>query len=228
MRMDRYVEEETKNDLKQTRTNKNQELYTDVYLNNVYVDINNLKDVMNQDSETDNPNKDNLKMIKESPVAVSLNYQEKNYDIVSIVEEAIKNKKEDNIKRSLDIGVHNLEIDSLIESINENQKEKEMEENVDENGDLLSDLMPGSDTTAIIPPLEEPILDTAIIDSSMLKEEDEISQDMLDGDITEKDMEIDDSFIENRHSKIKIILCILIVLLLIGIIVGILLEKNII
>ena len=44
MRMDRYDDEEVKE--RPTRTNKNQELYTDVYLNNAYVDISELKEVM--------------------------------------------------------------------------------------------------------------------------------------------------------------------------------------
>ena len=43
MRMDRYNEETPKDDNYKTRTNKNQELYTDVYMNNVYVDFDNLK-----------------------------------------------------------------------------------------------------------------------------------------------------------------------------------------
>ena len=46
MRMDRYNENDTTSEVLKTRTNKNQELYTDVYMNNVYVDINNLKNVM--------------------------------------------------------------------------------------------------------------------------------------------------------------------------------------
>ena len=44
MRMDRYDEDEVKERV--TRTNKNQELYTDVYLNNAYVDISDLKEVL--------------------------------------------------------------------------------------------------------------------------------------------------------------------------------------
>ena len=40
MRMDRYENDLCENTSKQTRTTKNQELYTDVYLNNMYVDIN--------------------------------------------------------------------------------------------------------------------------------------------------------------------------------------------
>ncbi len=127
MRMDRYEEEEKTNDTKQTRTNKNQELYTDVYLNNVYVDINNLKEVMERENFEEDNNQETLKVVKET-LPTSHPYQEKNYDIVSIIDEAIKNKKDDNLKRNLDIeNINSLEIDSIIESINESQKEEEKE-----------------------------------------------------------------------------------------------------
>src|SRR5699024_4599356 len=150
MRMDRYEEKEKTNDTKQTRTNKNQELYTDVYLNNVYVDINNLKEVMERENYDENNNQETLKIVKE-PLSVNNSYQEKNYDILSIIDEAIKNKKDDNLKRNLDIeNINNLEIDSIIQSINENQKEEEKELKKD---NLLADLMPNDDNTTVIAPL---------------------------------------------------------------------------
>ena len=96
MRMDRYEEEEKTNDTKQTRTNKNQELYTDVYLNNVYVDINNLKEVMERENFEEDNKQETLKVVKET-LPTSHPYQEKKYDIVSIIDEAIKNKKDDNL-----------------------------------------------------------------------------------------------------------------------------------
>ena len=62
MRMDRYNENDTTSEVLKTRTNKNQELYTDVYMNNVYVDINNLKNVMKEDDEKTV----DLKLVKEN------------------------------------------------------------------------------------------------------------------------------------------------------------------
>ena len=224
MRMDRYEEEEKTNDTKQTRTNKNQELYTDVYLNNVYVDINNLKEVMERENYDENNNQETLKIVKE-PLSVNNSYQEKNYDILSIIDEAIKNKKDDNLKRNLDIeNINNLEIDSIIQSINENQKEEEKELKKD---NLLADLMPNDDNTTVIAPLEEPILDASLIADFENKKE-EISHDMLDGDITEKDFVEDDSFQEKKKSKIKIVLIIFSILIVIAIVVGILLFRDII
>ena len=224
MRMDRYEEKEKTNDTKQTRTNKNQELYTDVYLNNVYVDINNLKEVMERENYDENNNQETLKIVKE-PLSVNNSYQEKNYDILSIIDEAIKNKKDDNLKRNLDIeNINSLEIDSIIESINESQKEEEKEL---KNDNLLTDLMPNDDNTTVIAPLEEPILDASLIADFENKKE-EISHDMLDGDITEKDFVEDDSFQEKKKSKIKIVLIIFSILIVIAIVVGILLFRGII
>ncbi len=224
MRMDRYEEKEKTNDTKQTRTNKNQELYTDVYLNNVYVDINNLKEVMERENYDENNNQETLKIVKE-PLSVNNSYQEKNYDILSIIDEAIKNKKDDNLKRNLDIeNINNLEIDSIIQSINENQKEEEKELKKD---NLLADLMPNDDNTTVIAPLEEPILDTSLIADFDSKQE-EISHDMLDGDITEKDFVEDGSLKWKKKSKIKIVLIILGILIVVALIIGIFLFKDII
>lgn len=225
MRMDRYEEEEKTNDTKQTRTNKNQELYTDVYLNNVYVDINNLKEVMERENFEEDNNQETLKVVKET-LPTSHPYQEKNYDIVSIIDEAIKNKKDDNLKRNLDIeNINSLEIDSIIESINESQKEEEKEL---KNDNLLTDLMPNDDNTTVIAPLEEPILDASLIADFDSKQEAEISHDMLDDDITEKDFVEDDSFQDKKKSKIKIVLIIFGILIVIAIVVGILLFRGII
>ena len=224
MRMDRYEEKEKTNDTKQTRTNKNQELYTDVYLNNVYVDINNLKEVMERENYDENNNQETLKIVKE-PLSVNNSYQEKNYDILSIIDEAIKNKKDDNLKRNLDIeNINSLEIDSIIQSINENQKEEEKELKKD---NLLADLMPNDDNTTVIAPLEEPILDTSLIADFDSKQE-EISHDMLDGDITEKDFVEDGSLKWKKKSKIKIVLIILGILIVVALIIGIFLFKDII
>ena len=225
MRMDRYEEEEKTNDTKQTRTNKNQELYTDVYLNNVYVDINNLKEVMERENFEEDNKQETLKVVKET-LPTSHPYQEKNYDIVSIIDEAIKNKKDDNLKRNLDIeNINSLEIDSIIESINESQKEEEKEL---KNDNLLTDLMPNDDNTTVIAPLEEPILDASLIADFDSKQEAEISHDMLDDDITEKDFVEDDSFQDKKKSKIKIVLIIFGILIVIAIVVGILLFRGII
>ena len=225
MRMDRYEEEEKTNDTKQTRTNKNQELYTDVYLNNVYVDINNLKEVMERENFEEDNKQETLKVVKET-LPTTNPYQEKKYDIVSIIDEAIKNKKDDNLKRNLDIeNINSLEIDSIIESINESQKEEEKEL---KNDNLLTDLMPNDDNTTVIAPLEEPILDASLIADFENKKEEEISHDMLDDDITEKDFVEDDSFQEKKKSKIKIVLIIFSILIVIAIVVGILLFRDII
>ena len=254
MRMDRYDDEEIKE--RPTRTNKNQELYTDVYLNNAYVDISDLKEVM------DDSVKEKSEPKVSKPEIVTYNYEEKNYDIVALINKAIEEKGNNKIKRSLE----DLEdVENIIESINEIQREKAAEDT------LLSDLMPDRDTE-VVPPLEHPILDTSVLDTSIIHKN-EMSNDLLDieddtkkqrkvqekneeeysetkenkldetgeksiteikvSDTKESEEEsndlIDDSFAnETKISKKKIIFIILGILVLIGIVVGVLIWKKVI
>lgn len=216
MRMDRYEENNNQIENKTTRTNKNQELYTDVYLNNVYVDINNLKEVM---EENDDNLVENVKLSRDIKI-VNNTYEEKNYDINSVIEEAIKNKKDDNIKRSLDIGSSELEIANLIESIEENSKDDDS----NEDSDLLSELLPSEDNTVVLAPVEEKI-DVDKLEKMAKEKEEEIKESRLD---LEDESRSDDSFLEEEKSKVKIIIPIIIILVIIGIIVGILFYKDII
>ena len=217
MRMDRYEDNNNQVDNKTTRTNKNQELYTDVYLNNVYVNLDELKEVM---EENDDNLMENIKLSRDIKV-VNTSYEEKVYDINQIVEEAIKNKKDDNIKRSLDIGSSELEIANLIESIEENSKDDD-----DSNGDsdLLSELLPSEDNTVVLAPVEEKI-DVDKLEKMAKEKEEEIKESHLD---LEDESRSDDSFLEEEKSKVKIIIPIIIILVIIGIIVGILFYKDII
>lgn len=166
MRMDRYNDSEEVNENLKTRTNKNQELYTDVYMNNVCVDINNLKHFMQEDNDL--KDNENLKLIKENKL-VDVKYEDKIYNINTLIEEALASKKDDNLKRSIDTKVDDLEINNLIESINENKKENEKEV----NDGLLVDLMPSDNNTAVIPPLDMPILEDSYQENKINKDEKE-------------------------------------------------------
>ena len=166
MRMDRYNDSEEVNENLKTRTNKNQELYTDVYMNNVCVDINNLKHFMQEDNDL--KENENLKLIKENKL-VDVKYEDKIYNINTLIEEALASKKDDNLKRSIDTKVDDLEINNLIESINENKKENEKEV----NDGLLVDLMPSDNNTAVIPPLDMPILEDSYQENKINKDEKE-------------------------------------------------------
>ena len=166
MRMDRYNDNEEVNESLKTRTNKNQELYTDVYMNNVCVDINNLKHFMQEDNDL--KENENLKLIKENKL-VDVKYEDKIYNINTLIEEALASKKDDNLKRSIDTKVDDLEINNLIESINENKKENEKEV----NDGLLVDLMPSDNNTAVIPPLDMPILEDSYQENKINKGEKE-------------------------------------------------------
>lgn len=217
MRMDRYEEEEI-DGIKQTRTNKNQELYTDVYLNNAYVDITELKEVIEEETI-----KEEKKQVK--PEVVAYSYIEKNYDINKIIEEAINNKEEDNIKRSLEM---DSEIDNIIETINENQREQEKEDN------LLSDLLPDNNNTTIVQPLEKAITDTSLVDTSVLHKNDmsnELIEELEDDEelyTNKEEKEIDESFKNETKSNKKIIFIIIGIVLVIAIVLGILIWKKII
>ncbi len=184
MRMDRYDDEEIKE--RPTRTDKNQELYTDVYLNNAYVDISDLKEVMENEEESQEEKKVNR------PEIVAYNYEEKNYDIVSIINEAIEKNGNNKVKRSLE---DDEDVENIIESINEVQREKAADDT------LLSDLMPDRDTE-VIPPLEHPILDTSILDTSIIHK-DEMSNELanLDDDTKEEKVVDEKRFDEEEYDE---------------------------
>ena len=223
MRMDRYEEEDI-DQSKKSRTDKNQELYTDVYLNNAYVDISEINEVVSGEEEK----LEEKKIVKTETVPYT--YKEKNYDINLLIEEAIKNN-EDNLKRSIE---HTTEIDGIIKSINEAQKEKEKSD----NKELLEFLMPDSDTTTIVGPLENAILDTKILDTSVIHKG-EMSNDFLEEiekeDVSDKpklnqekkeDEEMDETFKDETKVDKKKIFIIVGIVLVILIVVGILIWKK--
>ncbi len=251
MRMDRYNENDTTSEMLKTRTNKNQELYTDVYMNNVYVDINNLKNVMKEDDEKPV----DLKLVKENKV-IDYTYEDKIYNINTLIEEAIKNSSQDNLKRSIDTKVDDMEIDSLIESINENKESEKKPNDL-----LLVDLMPSNDNTSVIPPLDEPILETLNnelekIDekASTLEEKVDLEEEKLAKEISNikeeteiiakekneiveiskeekeeiKNNEIEEEFLFDEKPRGKVVLIILITILITAIAVFVLLYKHII
>ncbi len=221
MRMDRYEDENKNNEVTKTRLDKNQELYTDVYLNNVYVDINNLKDVMTDNDE-------DVKNVKNNyDYTIDYNYEEKEYDINKSIEKALQNKVDDKMKRHLDIEDSNKEIQELIKNITANSKNQE--------DNLLEDLMPTNDNTTVIPPLPEPILDTSIYSKVLEKDEEkeETSGDIFADTTNEYDKikqedleEVDDSFVEKKSNKrLKIILIFSTIFMIIGIIVALKILK---
>ena len=199
--MDRYSDEVLSVETK-TRINKNQELYTDVYMNNVCVDIDNLKNVMKED---DYQPTEKLKLVKENKLT-DVTYTDKEYNINILIEEAIKNQKQDNIKRSIDTKLDDMEIDSLIESINENKESRE-----NQSDDLLADLMPGSDNTLVIPPLASPILEggyddkvsdnTLSVDKEVDKQKETLEEINSQDEEKDKDKEINDETINDNQDS---------------------------
>ncbi|MBR3660652.1 MAG: hypothetical protein IKN63_01970 [Bacilli bacterium] len=224
MRMDRYDGEEI-DVSKKSRTDKNQELYTDVYLNNAYVDISEIEEAV--DEENKETLVENVEIKPEIEV-VPLVYNEKKYDINSLIEEAIENNN-DNLKRSIE---HTTEIDGIIKSINEAQKEKE--QNSDK--ELLEFLMPENDTTTIVEPLDNVIDNTEMVDTSVIHK-DEMSNEILEEmteenehkePLEERESEMDDTFKDETKIDKKKIFIIGGVILVILIILGFLVWKKVI
>lgn len=243
MRMDRYNDSEEVNESLKTRTNKNQELYTDVYMNNVCVDINNLKHFMQEDNDL--KENENLKLIKENKL-VDVKYEDKIYNINTLIEEALASKKDDNLKRSIDTKVDDMEINNLIESINENKKENEKEV----NDGLLVDLMPSDNNTAVIPPIDMPILEDSYQENKINKDEKEEEKELdnqdedaflKEIDKTLYDIEVEepkeDEIIEEKVEEEilfdekpsrKVVLIVLVIFFLIALVIGFLIYKKII
>ena len=144
-------------------------------MNNVCVDINNLKHFMQEDNDL--KENENLKLIKENKL-VDVKYEDKIYNINTLIEEALASKKDDNLKRSIDTKVDDMEINNLIESINENKKENEKEV----NDGLLVDLMPSDNNTAVIPPIETPILEDSYQENKINKDEKEEEKELVNDD----------------------------------------------
>lgn len=207
-RMDRYEDNSNELESKFTRINKNKELYTDVYLNNVYVDLNNLENVM---KKVDDNIQNNTKIVHENEVHVSYQYEEKIYDIKELVENAIKNKTDDNVKRSLESRVNDLELDNLIDSLVKNQDKND---NLDVN--VLTDLLPTNDNTELIPPLLEPILENSI---SKEENTNNLNKDTLKMAFNKNDLENDIIGSSNKNKKIVISIVVFIILVIISVII---------
>lgn len=173
MRMDKYNDEivedeileekqEEKNEF--SRTEKNDRIYRETYLNSSVIDIRNgVTDIFGEEEKPE---------VIEEEIPKEI-YIKKNYDIDDYIEKAHENKENDNLMRSLvdtDYDVNKVkekkdEISKLIEKI----EEKEQKE------DFFYDLMPDDSDTVITDPVESDTLDTPI---------DETRLDTLIGDDT--------------------------------------------
>ena len=171
MRMDKYNDEivedeileekqEEKNEF--SRTEKNDRIYRETYLNSSVIDIRNgVTDIFGEEEKPE-------VIEEEIPKEIYINY-----DIDDYIEKAHENKENDNLMRSLvdtDYDVNKVkekkdEISKLIEKI----EEKEQKE------DFFYDLMPDDSDTVITDPVESDTLDTPI---------DETRLDTLIGDDT--------------------------------------------
>ncbi len=189
MRMDKYkdesldeepvVEEETSHD-EFSRTEKNNRMYHETYLNSSVIDVSKGVSSIFGDSEEE------TLVEEEIPKEI---YIEKNYDVDDFIEKAHANKENDNLMRSLvdtDYDVNKVnekqdEISKLIEKIEEKEQQEE----------FFSDLMPdnNSDTVVTDPIMLDDRLDTLIGDETFInyakeqeekQEEEESFKDILE------------------------------------------------
>lgn len=165
-RMDKYEESNNEN-VVLSREAKNQDMYKDVYLNNTFVDY---------DEINLNTNEEEV-VVAETVTTV---YEEKNYDVNDYLRKAHENRVNDNVKRSLDdtdcevtkVREKEDEISKLIASIEE--KENEQKQDVD----FFGDLMPDDDNTIITDPVDETKLENVIPEEEIEKYEPEVNNDL--------------------------------------------------
>ena len=131
MRMDKYNDnEEEKEEVPLKRTVINQDIYDDIYMNNKYVDINNIFDSNEEKEKSQETEKE------------VINFEKKNYSIDDYLSKAHERLTPDSNVRNLDdkeFIKQEGEISKLIESIN-----KEEQEN-----DFFSDLIGNNEDTMI-------------------------------------------------------------------------------
>lgn len=172
-RMDKY-EDIKKEEQVFSRTQRNQDMYKDVYLNNTFVDYGDVKIKEEEEEE---------KVVEPS----GLEYVEKNYDINEYIRKAHENRVNDNVKRSLDntdcevtrVNEKEDEISKLIASIEEREQEFDTE--------FFCDLLPDGDTI-VTEPVDETKLEK-VIDKEELENyhEEKVDEGQEDfGDILDK------------------------------------------
>ena len=185
-RMNRYDEK----DKVLTRTQKNEDLYKDVYLNNTIVDLNQIMEQDENDTPTDDTKKSDEIIINKEM------YEDTHYDLDEFLKEKSKLQKEDNLPRSLDEKIQEdaNEISKIIERIEEKSKEE----------DFFEDLLPDTDNTIITSAptykLETVISDEAIDNFVMNKDLDETNSFI---DIEDTTKISSPSIVQERRPKFK-------------------------
>ena len=188
MRMDKYNDEETKQEevLEEvseetrefSRTERNNRIYNESYLNSSVIDIRNgVSDIFGEEQPE----------VIEEEIPQEI-YIKKNYDVDDYIEKAHENKENDNLMRSLvdtDYDVNKVsekkdEISKLIEKIEEKEREE----------DIFSDLMPDDSDTIVTDPIKDDTSSTLNtdpnfdIDDSLNTRIEDLKLDTLIGDDT--------------------------------------------
>ena len=168
-RMDRYEE-----DVETTfsRTQKNEGLYNDIYLNNTLI---NLSEIMDDEVlELDETSEEVFEFKK-------VEYVEKDYDINKYLQEKRLLRVKDNLPRALDeeIKKNEDEINELVSKIEQKEKEE----------DLFNELMPDDENTAVLEAQDDK-LDSVV------------SDDVINNFVMNKDLDETNSFMDLDETKI--------------------------
>ena len=184
-----------------SRTQRNQDMYKDVYLNNTLIDIGDL----NKQEE----------FVEEE--IVPRTYEEKDYNIDNYLMNAKTRKVDDNLSRSLDntdcdvnmIQEKKDEISLLIESIKEKEK----------NEDFFIDLLADSDETSVIPQ-NETKLENVIGDETVIEK---MEEDALEIQKNEEDFnDVEEDVVKEKKVNPAIIVFSIMLFILIMVILFIL------
>ena len=156
MRMDRYKDFEEQEELKEeekdivlSRSQKNQDMYKDVYMNTTMVDLNKLFDDEKKEELVTNET-----LYHEEP------YEEKSYDVNDYLKKAHESHPMDNIKRDLNSN----------EFLEQEDEIKKLIADIDENDDFFSDLRGDNEDTLIGGKLKTDEFDSYIY-NSLLEDE---------------------------------------------------------
>lgn len=136
-RMDKYENDIL--EIKKSRTERNEDLYKDIYMNTTIVSL----DEVLTDNFTDDIDEPELLIEEENSTSIPV-MEERNYDVNVYLEKAKEKRLQENIKKinedNVDyekIKIQNDEISRLIKEIETKEKEQ----------DLFKDLLPDNDNT---------------------------------------------------------------------------------
>lgn len=212
-RMEKYEEP---NIAALSRTQKNEDLYKDVYLNNTLIDFNKIMDEEDYEIEDE---------VEEQVEINTIDYVQKDYDINKYLQEKRLLRVKDNLPRSLndEIKKNDDEITELISKLEQKEKEE----------DLFNNLLPDDEDTTIIGANNNELstfVSDDVINNYIMNKELEETNSFMDLEDTkvimdkQKNSELDFKDIVKRKKSLSLIVFSIITLILIGVIIYVVIK----